>query len=143
MARKETEMRNLIVLASLIVASAAAHGQNTLVGKWHGTDRNLPIIDLDVEQNAGRASGTAIFYVLKRNSDGSNLHVDGQGGGPMENVNYAPNQVLFTVRRTDGSVASYRLVLDDEKHATLLLLGEPEAPHGTAFPLVRVAENSR
>lgn len=133
-------MRNLtaIIVGFLLAGSLAGYAQTSLVGKWHGTDKNLPIIDLDIEQHSGQATGTAIFYVLKSNSDGSNLRVDGQAGGPMENLSYAPNQLTFAMHRKDGSVATFRVVLDNPDHARLLRVGDDDGPGGSVFPLVRI-----
>src|ERR1700753_4112082 len=99
-------MRNLgsIILAFLLAGPIAGYAQNSLAGKWHGTDMNLPVVDLDIEQHSGQATGTVTFYVLKSNSDGSNVHVDGQVTKPMENLNYAPRQLTFTTQHNDGSL---------------------------------------
>ncbi len=39
---------NQCILVASLLASSIAYGQTSLVGKWHGTDNNLPIIDLDI-----------------------------------------------------------------------------------------------
>jgi hypothetical protein len=57
-----------IVAASLLAASLAAYGQSSLSGKWHGTENNLPIVDLTIEKNASQATGAVVFYVIKRNT---------------------------------------------------------------------------
>ncbi|MGC2400507.1 MAG: hypothetical protein WA510_12010 [Acidobacteriaceae bacterium] len=131
-------MRNLIILASLLAGAFAGNAQTTLAGKWHGTRNNLPVMDLTIEQDAGHASGSAIFYLIKSNSDGSNAHVDGQGSGPMENLKYEPQKVSFDMHRPDGSLVSFRVELSDADHARLFMTSEP-GPGGAGFPLVRVA----
>ena len=88
-------LNQCIIVASLLAGSIAGYGQTSLVGKWHGTDNNLPIVDLNIEQNAGQATGSAVFYMIKRNYDGGTPYVDGQAGGPMENLNYAPEKLSF------------------------------------------------
>jgi hypothetical protein len=128
-------MRNFIILASLIVGTAAAYGQNTLAGKWHGTQGNFPTVDLSIEQVGGHPAGTAVFYLLKSNSDGSNAHVDGQADCPMENLHYAPDQLSFEVRHKDGTVVTFRVLLADANHATLV-----RNEDGATFPLTRVAK---
>jgi hypothetical protein len=133
-------MRSLnqcIILASLLAGSMAGYGQTSLVGEWHGTDNSLPIIDLNIKQNAGQTTGSAVFYMLKRNSDGGNPYVFGQATGPMENLNYAPEKLSFDMHRRDGSLVSFRVELADADHAKLFRTSD-HAPEGSGFPLVRV-----
>jgi hypothetical protein len=129
-------LNQCILVASLLAGSIAAHGQSSLIGKWHGTDNNLPNIDLDIEQNAGQTNGSAIFYMIKRDYDGGTPYVGGQASGPMENLNYAPENLSFDMHRRDGSLISFRVELVDSGHANLFR-GE-DGPAGPAFPLVRV-----
>jgi hypothetical protein len=129
--------KNVVIVACLLAASMAAYAQGTLAGKWHGTDNNLPIIDLTIEENAGQASGSAVFYLIKHNADGSNPHVDGQAAGPMEKLNYEPEKLTFDMHRLDGSVVSFRVELTDADHARLFRTSDNE-PGGSGFPLVRV-----
>ncbi len=130
-------LNQYIIVASLLAGSIAAYGQTSLVGKWHGTDNNLPTVDLTIEQNAGQATGSAVFYMIKRNPDGGNPYVDGQAGGPMENLNYEPEKLSFDMHRRDGSLVSFRVELIDADHAKLFRTSD-DAPEGTGFPLVRV-----
>ena len=133
-------MRSLnqcIILASLLAGSMAGYGQTSLVGEWHGTDNNLPTIDLNIQQNAGQATGSAVFYMIRRNSDGGNPYVFGQATGPMENLNYAPEKLSFDMHRRDRSLVSFRVELVDADHAKLFRTSD-NAPEGTGFPLVRV-----
>jgi hypothetical protein len=133
-------MRSLnqcIILASLLAGSMAGYVQTSLVGEWHGTDNSLPIIDLNIKQNAGQTTGSAVFYMLKRNSDGGSPYVFGQATGPMENLNYAPEKLSFDMHRRDGSLVSFRVELADADHAKLFRTSD-HAPEGSGFPLVRV-----
>jgi hypothetical protein len=129
-------LNQCIIVASLL-AGSIAYGQTSLAGKWHGTDNNLPMIDLDIEQNAGQATGSAIFYMIKRNSDGGTPYVFGQASGPMENLNYAPEKLTFDMHRKDNSLVSFRVELVDSGHAKLFRTSD-HAPEGAGFPLVRV-----
>ena len=126
-----------ILLASLLAGSIAGYGQTSLVGEWHGTDNNLPIIDLNIKQDAGQATGSAVFYLIKRNSDGGKPYVGGQATGPMENLNYAPEKLSFDMHRRDGSLVSFRVEIVDSGHAKLFRTSD-DAPEGAGFPLVRV-----
>jgi hypothetical protein len=128
---------NQCILVASLLAGSIAYGQTSLAGKWHGTDNNLPTIDLDIEQNAGQATGSAIFYMIKRNSDGGTPYVFGQASGPMENLNYAPEKLTFDMHRKDNSLVSFRVELVDSGHARLFRTSD-HAPEGTGFPLVRV-----
>jgi hypothetical protein len=110
-------LNQCIVVASLLAGSITAYGQTSLVGKWHGTDNNLPTVDLNIEQNGGQATGSAIFYMIKRNHDGVTPYVFGQTRGPMENLNYAPETLSFDMHRKDGSLVSFRVELVDSGHA--------------------------
>ncbi|HET6216859.1 MAG TPA: hypothetical protein VFE27_07545 [Acidobacteriaceae bacterium] len=130
-------LKKYLVVASLLAGSIAVYGQTSLIGKWHGTDNNLPIIDLNIEQNAGQATGSAIFYMIKRNSDGGNPYVGGQASGPMENLKYAPEKLTFDMHRKDGSLLSFRVEQVDATHAKLFRTSD-DAPEGTGFPLIRV-----
>jgi hypothetical protein len=129
--------KNVVILTCMLVASMAAYAQGTLAGKWHGIENNLPTVDLTIEENAGHASGNAVFYLIKRNPGESVAHVDGLAPGPMENLNYEPQKLTFDVRRLDGSVVSFRVELTDADHATLFRTSDKE-PGGSAFPLTRV-----
>lgn len=130
-------LNKCIIAASLLAGSIAALGQTSLVGKWHGADNNLPTVDLNIEQNAGQASGSAIFYMIKRNNDDGKPYVFGQASGPMENLNYAPEKLTFDMHRKDGSLVTFRVELVDSAHAKLFRTSD-NAPEGTGFPLVRV-----
>jgi hypothetical protein len=130
-------LNQCIVVASLLAGSIAGYGQTSLVGEWHGTDNNLPTIDLNIKQNAGQATGSAVFYMIKRNSDGGTPYVFGQATGPMENLNYAPEKLSFNMHRRDGSLVSFRVELVDSAHAKLFRTSD-DAPEGAGFPLVRV-----
>jgi hypothetical protein len=130
-------LKKYLAVASLLAGSIAGYGQSGLSGKWRGTENNLPVVDLTIAQNAGHATGSAVFYIIKHNPDGSNPHVDGQASGPMENVNYAPEKLSFDMHRSDGSVVSFRVVLADADHAKLFRTSD-DAPGGSGLPLVRV-----
>jgi hypothetical protein len=129
-------LNQCILVASLLAGSIAGYGQTSLIGVWHGTDNNLPIIDLDIEQNAGQANGSAIFYLIKRNNDGGTPYVGGQASGPMENLNYAPEKLSFDMHRKDGSLVSFRVELVDSGHAKLFRTSD-HVPEGSGFPLIR------
>jgi hypothetical protein len=130
-------LNQCILLASLLAGSIAGYGQASLVGEWHGTDNNLPIIDLNLKQDAGQTTGSAVFYLIKRNSDGGKPYVGGQATGPMENLHYSPEKLSFDMHRRDGSLVSFRVELVDSAHAKLFRTSE-DGPEGTGFPLVRV-----
>src|ERR1700730_4420558 len=130
-------LNQCIIVASLMAGSIAGHGQTSLVGKWQGIDNNLPTVDLSIEQNAGQATGSAIFYMIKRNDDGGNPYGFGQASGPMENLNYAPEKMTFDMHRKDGSLVTFRVELVDSGHAKLFRTSD-NAAEGTGFPLVRV-----
>jgi hypothetical protein len=131
-------MRNLhkfTVVLLLVAVSAVAHAQSSLRGKWRGMDGNVPNIDLTIEQNAGRATGSAVFYMLKKDSEDSPARVEGQVAGPMENLNYHPEKLSFDMHRRDGSVMSFRVEITDANHAKLFRTGEDDAQ---GFDLTRV-----
>ena len=130
-------LNKCILLISLLTGSIAGYGQTSLVGEWHGTDNNLPTVDLNIQQDAGQTTGSAVFYLIKRNSDGGTPYVAGQGVGPMENLNYAPEKLSFDMHRRDRSLVSFRVELVDSGHAKLFRTSD-NAPEGTGFPLVRV-----
>ena len=130
-------LNQCIIVASLLAGSIAASGQTSLIGKWHGMENNLPTVDLDIEQNAGQATGNAVFYLIKRNNDSGKPYVFGNASAPMENLSYAPEKLTFDVHRKDGSLASFRVKLVDSAHAKLFRTSDHE-PEGTGFPLVRV-----
>lgn len=131
-------LHQCIIAACLLAGSIAGYGQTSLAGKWHGTENNLPTVDLDIEQNAGQANGSAIFYMIKRNHDSGKAYVFGQASGPMENLSYAPAKLTFDMHRKDGSLVSFRVELVDPVHATLFRTSD-HTPEGTGFPLVRVS----
>jgi hypothetical protein len=130
-------LNQCILVASLLAGSIAGYGQTSLVGEWHGTDNNLPIIDLNIKQDAGQTTGSAVFYMIKRNDNGGNPYVGGQATGPMENLNYAPEKLSFDMHRRDGSLVSFRVELVDSGHAKLFRTSD-NGPQGTGFPLVRI-----
>ena len=66
-------MRNLhqyTIVLLLVAGSVVAHAQSSLRGKWRGMEGNVPNVELTVEQNAGHATGSAVFYLLKKDHDG-------------------------------------------------------------------------
>jgi hypothetical protein len=130
-------LKKYLVVSSLLAGSIAVYGQTSLVGEWHGTDNNLPTIDLNIKQNDGQATGSAVFYMIKRNSGGGTPYVGGQTIGPMENLNYAPEKLTFDMHRRDDSLVSFRVELVDANHAKLFRTSD-NAPEGTGFPLIRV-----
>jgi hypothetical protein len=123
-----------ILVASLLAGSIAGYAQTSLAGKWHGTENNLPTIDLNIEQNAGQA----VFYMIKRDNNSDKPYVFGQTTGAMENMNYTPEKLTFDMHRKDGSLVSFRVELVDAGHAKLFRTSEHD-PEGTGFPLVRVS----
>ena len=129
--------KSIVAIGFLIAFSIGAYAQTSLVGKWHGTDNNLPTVDLTVEQNSGQATGNAVFYLIKRNPGESTAHVDGQMAGPMENLQYEPGRLSFDMHRLDGSVVSFRVELADADHARLFRTSD-DAGEGSGFTLVRV-----
>jgi hypothetical protein len=131
-------LNKCIMLASLLAASIAGYGQTSLVGVWHGTENNLPTVDLNIEQNAGQATGSVIFYLIKRDYDGGAPYVFSHASGPMENLNYTPEKLTFDMHRKDGSLVSFRVEFVDSGHAKLFRTSD-NAPEGTGFPLVRVS----
>ena len=132
-------VKKYLVAACLLSVSLAGYGQSSLSGRWHGTENNLPIVDLTIEKNPGEATGAAVFYLIKKNLDGSNAHVDGQAMGPMENLNYDPKKLTFNMHRADGSLVSFRVELTDPDHARLFRTSDHNADaEGSGLPLVRV-----
>ncbi len=127
-------LNQCILVASLLGGSIAGYAQTSLAGKWHGTENDLPTIDLNIEQNAG----TAVFYMIKRDHNSDKPYVFGQATGPMENLNYTPEKMTFDMHRKDGSLVSFRVELVDGGHAKLFRTSEHD-PEGTGFPLVRVS----
>jgi hypothetical protein len=128
-----------LVVAWLLSVSFAGYGQTSLSGKWHGTENSLPLVDLTIEKDAGQATGAAVFYLIKKNLDGSNAHVDGQAVGPMESLNYEPKKLSFVMHRADGSLVSFRVELTDPDHARLFRTSDHDADaEGSGLPLVRV-----
>ena len=130
-------LNKYIIAASLLGGSITAYAQTSLVGEWQGTDNNLPIIDLNIKPNAGQTIGSAVFYLIKRDSDGGTPYVGGQAVGPMENLNYEPEKLTFDMHRRDGSLVTFRVELVDSGHAKLFRTSD-HTPEGTGFPLVRV-----
>ena len=133
-------MRNLhryTLVLLLVAGSVVAHAQNTLRGKWRGMEGNVPNVERTVEQNAGHATGTAVFYMLKKDHDDSAPHVEGQAAGPMENLNYQPEKMRFDMHRRDGSVVSFRVELTDANHAKLFRTSDDDGP-AQGFDLARV-----
>jgi len=128
-----------LVAVWLLFMSLAAYGQGSLSGRWHGTENNLPIVDLTIEKGVSQTTGAAVFYLIKRNPDGSNAHVDGQAMGPMENLNYDPQKLTFNMHRPDGSLVTFRVELTDPDHARLFRTSDHNADaEGSGLPLVRV-----
>jgi hypothetical protein len=133
-------MRNLhryTVVLLLAAVSIVAHAQSSLRGKWRGMDGNVPNIELTVEQNAGRATGSAVFYMLMKDRDDSAPRVEGRVTGPMENLNYQPEKLSFDMHRRDGSVMSFRVELIDANHAKLFRTSDDAAP-AQGFDLARI-----
>jgi hypothetical protein len=98
---------------------------------------NVPNVELTVEQNAGQATGTAVFYMLRKDHEDSAPHVEGQAAGPMENLNYQPEKLSFDMRRRDGSVVSFRVELTNANHAKLFRTSDHDGP-AQGFDLARV-----
>jgi hypothetical protein len=133
-------MRNLhqyTIVLLLVAGSVVAHAQSSLRGKWRGMEGNVPNVELSVEQNAGKATGSAVFYMLKKDHENSVPHVEGQAAGPMENLNYQPEKLSFDMHRRDGSVVSFRVELIDANHAKLFRTSDDIGPR-TGFDLARV-----
>jgi hypothetical protein len=130
-------LNQYIIVAALMAGSITGYGQTSLLGEWHGADNNLPTVDLNIQQDAGQTTGSAVFYLIKRNSDGGTTYVAGQAVGPMQNLNYAPEKLSFDMHRRDRSLVSFRVELVDSTHAKLFRTSD-NAPEGTGFPLVRV-----
>jgi hypothetical protein len=75
--------------------------------------------------------------MLKKDSEDSAPHVEGQVAGPMENMNYQPGKLSFDMYRRDGSVMSFRVELIDANRAKLFRTSDHDA-EGSGFDLARV-----
>ena len=130
-------LNKCIVVACLLAGSIAAYGQSSLSGKWHGTENNLPTSISPSNRTPARPPEAPSSTSSNATLTVAMPYVDGQAGGPMENLNYEPEKLTFDMHRTDGSLVSFRVELVDADHAKLFRTSD-NAPEGSGFPLVRV-----
>lgn len=134
----------LLMLAALVcgvVAMSRAWSQTpaTLEGTWTGDMDGLPAVRLTVEKTNGTWSGTAAFNLIKRKAAEAQAHVDSTASVPMEAVKQEDNRLIFEVRRGDGSVARFRMVLKSRDEARLFRTNDdPPSPEGEGLKLVRI-----
>jgi hypothetical protein len=133
----------LVALVSGVVVLSQAISESVPVarfdGTWEGKLDGLPGVKLTVATRGGVVGGNATFYLIKRDPGGGNAHVDGQGSGPMQRARFEGNTLIFDVRRSDGSVASFRMELKQAGTARLFRTNDtPPSPQGDGLELKRV-----
>jgi hypothetical protein len=136
----------LMILAALVggvVALSQAYPEQaanaSFAGIWEAKLDGLPGVKLAIASASGNVTGMATFYLIKRNPDGSNPHVDGGATGPMEHAILRGQTLTFDVSRKDGSKASFRMELKSPKLARLFRTNDqPPSPEGEGLPLTRV-----
>jgi hypothetical protein len=80
-----------LVMAAVALASSPAAGQ------WQGRVNHMPAVTLKVGDDAGKLSGTAIFFVVK--DQGSGPQVIGQLQVPMLNPRFDGRALLFEINQ--------------------------------------------
>ena len=80
-----------LVMAAVALASSPAAGQ------WQGRVKDMPAVTLKVGDDAGKLSGTAIFFVIK--DQGSGRQVIGQLQVPMLNPRFDGRSLLFEINQ--------------------------------------------
>lgn len=115
----------LIGMCMAMSASLAGFAQSPLVGTWKGTENNLPVVDITVNEDAGKVSGKAVFYMIMHTPGGDNAHVGGKAEVPMENIKSDEKQIAFDMHRKDGSVVSFRVEYRGDDEARLFRTTDP------------------
>ena|ERR1700761_9011396 len=131
------QLQRYVTVLLLVAGSLVAHAQSSLEGKWRGMEGNVPNVDLSLQQKDGHATGSFVFYMLKKDDENSAPRVEGQAAGVMENVHYEPAKLTFDLHRRNGSVATFRLELIDTNHARLFRTSDTDE-NGQGVVLARV-----
>ncbi len=89
-------MRRFSSLAGLaLVMAAIAAASSPAAGEWQGRVKDMPAVTLKVGDDAGKLSGTAIFFVVK--DQGSGPQVVGHVEVPMVHPRFDGRALLFEV----------------------------------------------
>jgi hypothetical protein len=132
------------LLASLIVLAAPMAAKSALVGTWEGTTNDLPAVKLAIAEDAGKISGTIVFYFQTRGDDGKwRLGEQLDSGVPILVPQMEGKLLTFEVRHHKrhggteyGPNKKFSVEITGANEARLREAGDPSA--GKGLQLIRV-----
>jgi hypothetical protein len=72
-----------IVILLLLQLSMPVHAKSSFAGTWEGKMNDLPGIDLNIDEEGGKVSGTIVFYFQERSNANEPWHVAGESPVPL------------------------------------------------------------
>ena len=119
----------LLMIAMLLAISAAGQTSSIIAGTWQGEKQGSPFVILNVRQAAnGKLSGTAVFFILDRESGHTPPKVLGKEEVQLLNPKLDGRVFTFSVRNQQGQVVmnassgetlEFQLTMDNETRASL------------------------
>ena len=121
----------LTVFVSLFPQASAGTGLGA-VGVWKGSEGELPVVTITIEQWNGKLTGAILFYLIRRESNGTQTASPGVPE-PLLDVSRVGNTVTFDVshrnahppRTLNDPPVQFKLQIKDSKSGTLT---GPESP---------------
>ena len=90
-------MKGLVIAilgVALTTSFAVAADESPIGGTWQGKDGDVPVVTLNIKDDHGKLSGTAVFYRIVNN-----------GGGPRAE---AKSSVEMVAPKLDGKIFSFQ-----------------------------------
>jgi hypothetical protein len=134
----------VMLLLSVISLSAIAkageeksqnRSKESVIGTWKGKFEETPAVDIALKVDSGKLVGTAIFYFVQNTDNGAEVKATEKS--EMIEPNFDGSNLLFRIKRKDGSFFKARIKFIAENEAVLKPVDEPNATEAMAISLIR------
>ena|SRR5688572_16025761 len=108
-------------LILLTIGAGLAAAQSQVAGTWLGHFNRVPAVRVTLVEQAGKLSGTVLFYLIKHKPDGSEGRVVGDSGAIelRKVVLNKRNRVTFEITGSNGKPKLFEMETVGAKEASL------------------------
>ncbi len=87
----------MLIIAMLIPQAGVAAGYSAITGVWRGEMDNLPVFVLTISDEGKELTGAILFYMIRRDNDGSNPKASPGIPEPLFNMKFDGKVLEFQV----------------------------------------------
>ena len=129
MSRIQTFVLAIALALSLVKAAASP-----IEGTWEGSQKGEKAATITIIQKEGVLGGSAIFYIIRDNGDGSH---NGQPlpAQPLSAVEWDGHTLTFTVKKPEGGAIPFKMRVTGDGRAELRRGGSGNADE--IIPMLR------